>query len=131
MWMALNRINRSAPARHGRTEPGSEVFGDIPRRTEMGMTIVVSQVRQIWWRLSQDERWSIPAALAKQVTNRPARMRDADIADLQRFLDRRIIMQDAPKLSAFRAEFAAIIAFKRSEERRVGKECRSRWSPYH
>ena len=23
------------------------------------------------------------------------------------------------------------IAPKRSEERRVGKECRSRWSPYH
>ena len=22
-------------------------------------------------------------------------------------------------------------AFSRSEERRVGKECRSRWSPYH
>ena len=22
-------------------------------------------------------------------------------------------------------------AFGRSEERRVGKECRSRWSPYH
>ena len=22
-------------------------------------------------------------------------------------------------------------AFKRSEERRVGNECRSRWSPYH
>ena len=22
-------------------------------------------------------------------------------------------------------------AWKRSEERRVGKECRSRWSPYH
>ena len=25
----------------------------------------------------------------------------------------------------------AIIAILRSEERRVGKECRSRWSPYH
>src|SRR3989441_3853756 len=24
-----------------------------------------------------------------------------------------------------------IAAWKRSEERRVGKECRSRWSPYH
>ena len=24
-----------------------------------------------------------------------------------------------------------IISFARSEERRVGKECRSRWSPYH
>src|SRR5688572_12977586 len=23
------------------------------------------------------------------------------------------------------------VAFRRSEERRVGKECRSRWSPYH
>ena len=28
------------------------------------------------------------------------------------------------------AEFA-ISHFYRSEERRVGKECRSRWSPYH
>src|SRR2546426_3377870 len=26
---------------------------------------------------------------------------------------------------------AAVKAFLRSEERRVGKECRSRWSPYH
>src|SRR5260370_5510066 len=26
---------------------------------------------------------------------------------------------------------AAVIALCRSEERRVGKECRSRWSPYH
>ena len=26
---------------------------------------------------------------------------------------------------------AAIVACVRSEERRVGKECRSRWSPYH
>ena len=24
-----------------------------------------------------------------------------------------------------------LITIKRSEERRVGKECRSRWSPYH
>src|SRR2546429_877691 len=27
--------------------------------------------------------------------------------------------------------FAAIHGKNRSEERRVGKECRSRWSPYH
>ena len=26
---------------------------------------------------------------------------------------------------------AAILLANRSEERRVGKECRSRWSPYH
>src|ERR1051326_2840708 len=29
-------------------------------------------------------------------------------------------------------DFSRVLAFdKRSEERRVGKECRSRWSPYH
>ena len=27
--------------------------------------------------------------------------------------------------------FATMKTAKRSEERRVGKECRSRWSPYH
>src|SRR2546422_7166913 len=26
---------------------------------------------------------------------------------------------------------ASVICLERSEERRVGKECRSRWSPYH
>ena len=26
---------------------------------------------------------------------------------------------------------AVDLLFERSEERRVGKECRSRWSPYH
>src|SRR2546430_17421728 len=25
----------------------------------------------------------------------------------------------------------AMLSYRRSEERRVGKECRSRWSPYH
>ena len=30
-----------------------------------------------------------------------------------------------------RHEQAAVHALCRSEERRVGKECRSRWSPYH
>ena len=29
------------------------------------------------------------------------------------------------------AEAIILVGAKRSEERRVGKECRSRWSPYH
>ena len=28
-------------------------------------------------------------------------------------------------------DFGIILGYLRSEERRVGKECRSRWSPYH
>ena len=30
-----------------------------------------------------------------------------------------------------RRVYPAFQVFERSEERRVGKECRSRWSPYH
>ena len=35
---------------------------------------------------------------------------------------------DGVNLRVENGEFVAIV---RSEERRVGKECRSRWSPYH
>ena len=37
----------------------------------------------------------------------------------------------ACELDMINAISATDIAFIRSEERRVGKECRSRWSPYH
>ena len=32
---------------------------------------------------------------------------------------------------AFYEQLQGVVADARSEERRVGKECRSRWSPYH
>src|SRR2546429_428125 len=34
-------------------------------------------------------------------------------------------------LTGHNEEGAGLILLPRSEERRVGKECRSRWSPYH
>ena len=34
-------------------------------------------------------------------------------------------------LSSWKLKIEKIIDVSRSEERRVGKECRSRWSPYH
>src|SRR2546430_15688013 len=45
----------------------------------------------------------------------------------------RIFLNEAQRLlrSADDAVQAAQSAQARSEERRVGKECRSRWSPYH
>src|SRR5256884_1568592 len=40
-------------------------------------------------------------------------------------------LSDAGALQGLRGSKAAGKGTKRSEERRVGKECRSRWSPYH
>ena len=40
-------------------------------------------------------------------------------------------IQDNVYDAVFSVNFAPVISKVRSEERRVGKECRSRWSPYH
>ena len=39
--------------------------------------------------------------------------------------------QDKNGLIAATAQYLMSVLSERSEERRVGKECRSRWSPYH
>ena len=46
-----------------------------------------------------------------------------------RFLDLSFRMPSV--LAEFEAKLRERVQSGRSEERRVGKECRSRWSPYH
>ena len=50
-------------------------------------------------------------------------MSDYDFIKMQKKL--------AKYLDENRYEHTLGVMFTRSEERRVGKECRSRWSPYH
>src|SRR2546427_6875617 len=53
-------------------------------------------------------------------------------AELRRQVDETVAAYRTPPApDARRAATAPLPAFARSEERRVGKECRSRWSPYH
>ena len=40
-------------------------------------------------------------------------------------------LRDIGDLVLRRHDFKWVEGLRRSEERRVGKECRSRWSPYH
>ena len=40
-------------------------------------------------------------------------------------------IKDDVQIIEINGELDAFVATTRSEERRVGKECRSRWSPYH
>ena len=43
----------------------------------------------------------------------------------------RTSLTDEDEIIARIADAEVVLTNKRSEERRVGKECRSRWSPYH
>src|SRR2546430_13725633 len=48
----------------------------------------------------------------------------------------KVLERDMSKLASVkppfpRIEYSTAVETLRSEERRVGKECRSRWSPYH
>ena len=51
-------------------------------------------------------------------------------------ISRQVLQPGSPVLAQLAARFGGDIlsgdgVLDRSEERRVGKECRSRWSPYH
>ena len=41
------------------------------------------------------------------------------------------LAETVPRQSIYAVIGLAVVLVTRSEERRVGKECRSRWSPYH
>ena len=53
---------------------------------------------------------------------------DESLSQLAVYLDKQAQLR-AKVISAF--AYPALLVTVRSEERRVGKECRSRWSPYH
>ena len=42
-----------------------------------------------------------------------------------------VYLIESARMSIYDIQVSDITSTTRSEERRVGKECRSRWSPYH
>ena len=52
--------------------------------------------------------------------------------EIEKYLeDQKIAQELIGELRDFHMRYEVENQVKRSEERRVGKECRSRWSPYH
>src|SRR5258708_21679975 len=63
---------------------------------------------------------------------RPSRNRPGWKVFARETIDWNMSESDKPgKLTAREKKAARLWQLARSEERRVGKECRSRWSPYH
>src|SRR3989441_420907 len=55
----------------------------------------------------------------------------AELREIAVHLHRKDVFVRAYADMAFKRERSPALFRRRSEERRVGKECRSRWSPYH
>ena len=54
-----------------------------------------------------------------------------DVCEMTKKLSKTLKEQDISKLNDVCHQLIEMYQKNRSEERRVGKECRSRWSPYH
>ena len=59
------------------------------------------------------------------------KVQDLQFSGIRKFFDIAASYDDVISLSVGEPDFKTPWAIRRSEERRVGKECRSRWSPYH
>src|SRR5256885_12110987 len=68
--------------------------------------------------------------LAKRFGTGPADLSTLSSSDVIEFVRHRAASMKCPHKSAYLNQRCYTINH-RSEERRVGKECRSRWSPYH
>src|SRR5215813_8715910 len=66
-------------------------------------------------------------------TDRSEKREDVDKKICPRSLAILLILplKSVARAPLFTSPFSASFPSSRSEERRVGKECRSRWSPYH
>ena len=72
---------------------------------------------------------SVQMRVLAEIVQRYGEDGNADITTRQNLQLRGIRIEDLPDI--FRRLASIEMTSVRSEERRVGKECRSRWSPYH
>src|ERR1041385_1236707 len=115
------RIRRLARPNHRSTikEPDSEMdqpAASAPMKSTIGSLLLAVAVASI---LIASELKALGARRASVVRER-----------FVRFGFRRRLM-DVRNSAQFAENGRTDTTFTRSEERRVGKECRSRWSPYH
>src|SRR2546429_9959889 len=88
--------------------------------------------RKLYGELSEEIREHLEEKIEELVASGVSR-KEAAAAARREFGNVTLIEEDSHKVWRWPSveEFLADVRYGRSEERRVGKECRSRWSPYH
>ena len=100
-----------------RHRPGDQSFADI-MQIKQNANRAANLVRQL-------------LAFSRQQTLQPRMLDVTDILVELSHLLRRLIGENIELAMVHGRELATVKADQRSEERRVGTECRSRWPPYH
>src|SRR5260370_30854100 len=72
----------------------------------------------------------LPSSILRELSDEEMEAYRAPYRDRDRRLPTLVWPRELP-IEGEPADVVAIVEENRSEERRVGKECRSRWSPYH
>src|ERR1017187_7357750 len=97
-----------------------------------------SREKQLWRKLQPQKQADVVACRAARKNSKPVAKTDSSLARLRQklntsrglFCSFRKLATNAPPTKRFSNSQIAEHHLRRSEERRVGKECRSRWSPY-
>ena len=112
------------------TELSTDVRSAIETRIAKAVGASVDQVRAAVDLLDEGATVPFIARYRKEVTGG---LDDTQLRDLQEQLiyQRELEERRASILQALSDSGKLTEELERSEERRVGKECRSRWSPYH
>src|SRR5256885_14490006 len=97
-----------------------------PRSTLFPYTTLFRSIQQTLQREVDQERWtSLDRTLKRELG-------DDGLVHVERFNEPRLQRQRLLLIGRLqRLQRLGLADEMRSEERRVGKECRSRWSPYH
>ena len=112
------RLLRDGTVRLGRGDLGVQI--PVRSSDELGELAASFNEMSSQVRVAREESNALALALEDRVQRKTAELRRAQEQMIQ-----------AEKLTSL-GKLAAVVAHEiRSEERRVGKECRSRWSPYH
>src|SRR2546425_10813485 len=128
---------KSVPARHGKFTGGGE--GELPRQPTYSAPPTPGvgararrRARFIFWPRPLAFLFPNSVAPAVEPDDRAVRKPVRDLR-ASGIASRAPTQPDRAVCLHVRRRRAGLLptAFRRSEERRVGKECRSRWSPYH
>ena len=123
-------IRVSASKRLGRTHVKTQPYPGYPTdmQPQIAVTLALANGTSIVTESIFENRFKYADELARMGACIKVEGNTAIIDGVEKFTGAEV---SAPDLRAGAALVIAGLAAERSEERRVGKECRSRWSPYH